>query len=131
MAGQREQLMTCRRIPQHDRSSRDTRQANTVGADDQGFNTSTSLMLEVLHCRPVVIEMLISAGADVNVQPGAGNSLLMVASGTGCTDAVRVLLGAGADVNARNDSGDTALVMAKLKGHEEIVELLKAAGAKD
>lgn len=59
------------------------------------------------------IQMLISAGLDVNVRDANGNTpLLMAADHLLYTAKVfKVLLDAGAEVNVRNEEGDTALHM--------------------
>lgn len=57
------------------------------------------------------IQMLISAGLDVNVRDASGNTALIMAADRLLRTAkvFKVLLDAGADVNARNEEGDTAL----------------------
>jgi ankyrin repeat protein len=74
------------------------------------------------------VTQLISLGANVDFQGGAG-SALAYASGTGRAEVVKVLLSAKASVNAKDDDGYTALMEASLQGHTEVVKVLLAAGA--
>ena len=63
--------------------------------------------------------------ANVNAATINGDTVLMVASGTGRVEAVRSLLNARVDVNAKKSSGGwTALMAASDNGHEEVVKLL-------
>ncbi len=73
------------------------------------------------------LQMLIQAGANVNVADSKGGTPLMEAcrEGIGMADVVRALIEAGADVNAKDNDGKTALDMAKT---DEIKGLLKAVG---
>jgi len=56
---------------------------------------------------------------------------LMIASGKGYVELVKILIGHGADVNFRafGTSGSSPLGLAKASHHDEVVEILKAAGA--
>jgi ankyrin repeat protein len=76
-----------------------------------------------------IVQMLIDAGADVNVQDAGGFSALIEAADLDHVETVRLLLDAGADTNLRNNSHATALSFAALSGHASIVQLLLDAGA--
>ena len=70
---------------------------------------------ELPHCTrnpKECVEMLIKAGADVNVQmPGhPGYTALMKASANGYHECVKLLLETGADVNATSTLGQTSLM---------------------
>lgn len=77
-----------------------------------------------------ILEMLLSAGADVNFNPTRGweQTALQNASERGDLTAVKLLLAAGADVNA---TGATAppLLLAIRGGHIHVFEHLLSAGA--
>src|SRR5215813_4254987 len=59
----------------------------------------TPLHLAATNGSAKMLEFLLKAGADVNLANGNGTTALMLASGTGRTDAIRVLLDYGANVN--------------------------------
>ncbi len=71
------------------------------------------------------IQLLITAGADVNKVNQYGNSPLILAAFNGHTECVKLLLTApGIDVNKVNQYGDSPLCLAAFKGHTECVKLL-------
>ncbi len=80
-----------------------------------------------------IVKLLLTAGADANVNPGRKIhcfTALMAASENGHTEIVKLLLTAGADVNAADKTeGVSPLLMTSLYGYTEIVKLLLTAGA--
>ncbi len=60
------------------------------------------LSLAAANGNAVMIERLLSAGADPNAALPEGETPLMAAAGTGNVAAVKTLLAHGADVNARD-----------------------------
>ena len=72
-----------------------------------------------------IVEMLLKAGANVNVTNEYGDTALMLAVGGGHTEIVRMLIQRRADVNAKTNSGNTALNF----GHTDIVRMLREHGA--
>jgi hypothetical protein len=94
------------------------------------INTSLQAGSEGGHLE--VIEQLLAAGADVNVEPAfRGRTALQTASEGGYIDVVERLLAAGANINGEPATfgGRTALQAASQGGHLEVVERLLAAGA--
>jgi ankyrin repeat protein len=80
-----------------------------------------------------MVNALIDRGADINA-PSAKPEFtkttpLMVASGNGSVEVMRVLLAAGAKVNQTCTDGTTALMLASQNGHVEAIRVLLAAGA--
>ena len=73
------------------------------------------------------------AGANANAKtkkPGIGGiTLLIIASGLGHVEVVKLLLENGADVNTNNDIGISALMAASSKGFVKVVKLLLEKGA--
>lgn len=77
-----------------------------------------------------IVERLIQAGADPNVQQAWGYTPLMMAAREGYLDVVRHLLENGANVKTRNKGGETALTLAAENDQVDVVSLLQRAGAK-
>ena len=77
-----------------------------------------------------VAELLLAAGAEVNLQDTSNRAALHWAAKNGNADVVKLLLAAGADVNVQSHLlGWTALMRAAENGDADIVEWLIAAGA--
>jgi hypothetical protein len=76
-----------------------------------------------------VFELLISAGAEINGQPGNLLPPILRAAKLGETDSLTVLLKAGARVDIEDSDGTTALMMAAESGVPASVKLLLSAGA--
>ncbi|XP_046557648.1 uncharacterized protein LOC124266880 isoform X8 [Haliotis rubra] len=75
------------------------------------------------------VNVLLEAGAKVNVQNKTGNAPLHEAAGWGSVESVDVLLQAGADVNVQDKTGSTPLHEAARWGSVESVDVLLKAGA--
>ena len=77
-------------------------------------------------------DVLIKAGANVNLANTAGETALMLASEAGNAKLVALLIKAGANVNAVNKVGDSALSYANraVANKTTIVAALESAGAK-
>uniref|UniRef100_A0A0G4I6K2 Uncharacterized protein n=1 Tax=Chromera velia CCMP2878 TaxID=1169474 RepID=A0A0G4I6K2_9ALVE len=76
-----------------------------------------------------VVHLLISAGADPNVQQEEHGSALCCASRCGLWESVRLLLSAGANPNSQNSDGFSSLLYAAEALHMEMVECLLYHGA--
>ncbi len=73
---------------------------------------------------PEIINLLVRAGADVNVSDSEGGSPLCTAARAGSLEAVKVLLSHGAHV--RTESGSSAAEVAMRFGHDDIAGLIEA-----
>jgi ankyrin repeat protein len=90
---------------------------------------ATPLMHAASFADAKMLQVLLDAGADVNVASPSGATALM--RGAGDPEKVKLLLAAGANASARSEMGRTPLlVAASYAGNLESVRLLIAAGAK-
>jgi hypothetical protein len=78
-----------------------------------------------------VVQVLLSAKADVNFVAAADQKATALLAASRCNDpqVVRALLATGADVNAAKSDGSTALMDASFFGNLGVVRALLAAGA--
>jgi uncharacterized protein len=76
-----------------------------------------------------MLATVIEKGVPPNLRNDKGDSLVMLASYHGHTDAVRTLLEHGADPDLRNDNGQTPIAGAAFKGFNAVIETLLAHGA--
>ena len=81
-------------------------------------------LLAAAEKHPDVVEVLIDAGADVEVKDTAGRSPLLLACRSGALAVVRVLVKAGAGVCVADNEGNTCLALASANGHTETVRTL-------
>ena len=78
---------------------------------------------------PAVCQVLIDAGADIEIKDENGRSPLLRASISGKFAVVEMLAEAGAGVRVKDKQGDTCLALASYFGHTETVRYL--VGLKD
>ena len=74
--------------------------------------------------KPVILSMLLAAGADVERRDEAGNTALIIASSTASDDMVQALLAGGARIGSTDNRGWTALTAARQKNHMQIEQIL-------
>jgi ankyrin repeat protein len=79
-----------------------------------------------------IVELLVSAGADLDAQDSAGDTALARAARSGHKEIVQLLISKGADVNLLLYSGrtQTALDRAISTGESETAALLRKHGGK-
>lgn len=77
----------------------------------------------------VVIDLVKRGEAHVNARDERGGSVLVLASGAGADDVVRLLLQRGADLERLGEDGFTPLGAAAFRGHRSTVRILTRAGA--
>ena len=76
-----------------------------------------------------VCSMLISRGADVNIQNCGKTTALMASALIGNISVCMLLLSAGADINLLDMLNRSALMFAALNGHVNVCSLLVSRGA--
>ena len=75
------------------------------------------------------VDLLIKAGADVNITDNDSNTALIVAACGDYDASVKKLISAGANVNIQNHDRRIALMRASSNGHDGCIKLLIGAGA--
>ncbi|KAJ4193704.1 hypothetical protein NW767_010228 [Fusarium falciforme] len=90
---------------------------------------STPLHLAARMNRTRDAEMLVNAGADVDIKAYHGRTALMFAANCGDVDTVKVILKAGCNPNITENDGAAALHFAVRRHYPEMVAQLLAAGA--
>jgi ankyrin repeat protein len=92
---------------------------------------SAALRMAAMYGHRVILDELISRGADVNEPDGQGNTALFMAviPYKGCDDVARSLIRAGALVDARDRAQRTPLIDAAERGNLAVLKVLLAAGA--
>ncbi|XP_041848496.1 KN motif and ankyrin repeat domain-containing protein 4-like [Melanotaenia boesemani] len=87
----------------------------------------TALHLAVRHGRVVMVRLLLSCGADANIQDNQGTTALMFASERGHTHIARLLLERSqCDLKLMDKRGQTALSVAMRGSHTDTAALLQA-----
>jgi len=91
---------------------------------------NSSLHQSIFRGNSEIASLLISNGADVEIENQLGNTPLMFAAYYGHIDIVKMLVKNGANVNAfSTKTGYTALGKACMQGHEGVVQFLLENGA--
>ena len=93
------------------------------------WNQSTPLIEAADNGHNDVVELLLEAGAAVNIGDKYGITPLIWAALNGNIDMVKLLLNAGAEIDRADDKGMTPLQEAAREGLDDVVQLLIDAGA--
>jgi ankyrin repeat protein len=91
----------------------------------------TRLQMACVAGETDIVNLLLSAGEDVNLKDERGGSLLAIAAWLGHTNVVELLIAKGADINVTDNEGRTPLKVARQQGQTGVVSLLLRHGAKD
>jgi ankyrin repeat protein len=90
----------------------------------------TVLQVAVVGDRREAAELLVKAGADVNLKSlQSGNSPLWIAAFWGRAELLRLFLANKGEINARGEGGMTPLMIAAFVGHVNAMEVLLENGA--
>jgi hypothetical protein len=71
-----------------------------------------------------LVDALLDAGAEVNLQSKNGQTALMLAVGEGQAESVRELLDRGAEIRIKDNLGMTAMKYAELFKYPAIIKML-------
>ena len=91
---------------------------------DQHSNNHTALHIAVQQKHADVVQVLIDAGADIEIRNNRGRSPLHLTSISGELTTMKMLVEAGADVRATDAGRDTCLMLAAYSGHTDTVRYL-------
>ena len=95
-----------------------------VDVNHQDSDDKTALHCAVEEKYTEIVQLLITAGADMDTKDNEGRSPLHDACCFGALDIVKMLVEAGAGVRATDNQGDTCLTIAAYSGHADIVRYL-------
>jgi ankyrin repeat protein len=98
-----------------------------VNAPDQDQKTTPVMVAAIANMAPA-IDLLVVAGADVNLKNKKGMSALHLAAHFGHLEVVKALLRCRADPDAREKRGLTPMMCAASNGYVDIMKLLRDAG---
>ncbi|HLN99435.1 MAG TPA: ankyrin repeat domain-containing protein [Pyrinomonadaceae bacterium] len=99
-----------------------------VNVRDKQSNT-TALEHAVRNANREMVQLLLSAGADVNAKNESGETVLMLLDADATTDLVWDLINAGAAVNARDNENYTPLMRVASANNLEALKTLIDAGS--
>ena len=85
---------------------------NRGNINQKNIGGATALHIATRQNNPQIIQILISAGADINIQDNEGWTPLMRAANAANNSGVRQLLDAGAKIDELNKSGESAIIHA-------------------
>ncbi|KAJ1470373.1 ankyrin repeat-containing domain protein [Baffinella frigidus] len=105
-----------------------------MGVDVNGINGQIQPACSALHAackrgQVAMVQLLLEAGADANLQTYAGDTPLHWTAQKGHAAIARSLIAAGALVNIKTHDSFTALIFAAAHSHYETVQLLLGQGA--
>lgn len=97
---------------------------------DPNFVART-IILAVGSNDPSLIQLLIKAGVDLNIQCNGMSVFTPIVNlpHKSCKEIIELLVKAGANIDQRDDYGNSLLMLATYKGREDIIQILMNNGA--
>lgn len=99
-------------------------QSNDIQVDAENDCGKTPLMSAIISGNLAIAELLIRAGADVNIDYNDGISMLHLAAYSNNYYIGKLLIENGVDVNIKASNGSTPLILAAQKGYNDFTEML-------
>merc|ERR1712108_90214 len=93
-------------------------------ANDDAVELGRLLEVACMHGHVDCVDVLLAAGADVNMVNGTNITPIYFAAHEGFADCAQLLIDAGADVNRVTDGNWTPVRAAASRGHAECVQRL-------
>lgn len=90
---------------------------------------TTALEYAVENGNRELVQLLLAAGANVNLTNDGGSTPLMMLGGDATADLVWDLINSGAEVNHKDNYGNTPLLTAAARNNSEVLKTLLDAGA--
>ena len=103
-------------------------QLETVNIDHTNKQGKTALTLACERGHEDIVQNLLSAGANVNIQDNKGWTALMLASANAHISIIHMLLQADANPHLKTSMGSNAVMIASYNGNYDVVELLISIG---
>jgi uncharacterized protein len=97
--------------------------------DHQEAGGKSALLVSAFRGHTTTVQLLLAAGAEVDLADNTQRTALSLASQRGHDDICAILLDAGASVDVADEDGDRPLHAAAEEGHFNVVELLLLANA--
>jgi ankyrin repeat protein len=110
---------------------RATRLLLEAGANPELGGWTSPLNAAVIKGSKVIVQLLIWAGADVNLPVDKGNTVLMSSARHGDLEITRILVENGADVNAVSNKSNMPLLLALMGGHEDVFQYLLSKSSRE
>ncbi len=103
---------------------------NLSSINQADSNGNTAIFWACRESKADILQLLLSAGADVNIGNKSGDLPLTISAGEGDSLIVNLLLqSASILINKPDKKGWTALICASYHGHVDVAQLLLNAGA--
>ena len=97
--------------------------------DVWGGNRLSTLHMAVLSAQLEIVELVLNAAVDINIDDKRQRTPLFQAAAAGLSEVCSLLIERGANVNKCTPIGETPLFIASQEGHMDVVKLLLESGS--